>query len=108
MMLLCIISENLWSADNQQATRSKLVASLKEKSFTRKEKSMTEKRSKKKKKTERKASVVVIPNKPEAPLSHDRDFMKALHDFQYGEDAETSNSGFERMVEHGLNPKRRA
>jgi len=29
-------SENLWSADNQQATRSKLVTSLKEESFNKK------------------------------------------------------------------------
>ena len=42
---------------------------------------MIEKQSKKKKKTDRKASVVVISNKPEAPLSHDRDFMKALRTF---------------------------
>lgn len=83
----------------------KLVTSLKEKSFRRKENSMT-KRSKKKKKTEKRVSVVVIPNKPEAPLSHDADFMKALHDFQYGESSEVSDSGFKRMVEHGLNSKR--
>lgn len=39
--------------------------------------------------------VVVSENTPN-PLANNVDFMRALHDFQYGE-GETSDRGFEQM-----------
>ena len=50
-----------------------------------------------KEKQQQKAEVlVVVSEETPNPLADNVDFMRALHDFQYGE-GETSDRGFEQM-----------